>query len=82
MVETFDMIIAMETWQFQTLKKAFPRYQDKVFLLPLFDTRGGTKLGGFARYNIQDPYGKSLTEFHACFQRIERCIKGMLKRIA
>ena len=81
MVETFDMIIAMESWQFRTLRKAFPSEHDKIFLLPLFDVTGWTKLGRFFHYNIQDPYGQSLDEFSSCFQRIKRCIEGLFEEM-
>lgn len=79
MVASFDMITAMETRQLKHLRKAFPGYHDKIFLLPLFEAKQGTKRGWFSRYNIQDPYGKNLVEFQACFQRIERCIEGLFQ---
>ncbi|MBE9572723.1 MAG: hypothetical protein IMF11_19020 [Proteobacteria bacterium] len=81
MIESFDMIVAMETWQLQALKKSFPKYKDKAYLLPLFDTQEGAKRHGFSRYNIQDPYGRSLDEFRVCFQRIKRCIEGLFEEI-
>lgn len=79
MLESFDMIIAMETWQVQAAKKAFPNYKEKIFLLPLFYTKDWVKRGGFSRFNIQDPYGKNLNEFHVCFNRIKECIEGLFR---
>jgi protein-tyrosine phosphatase len=77
MADRFDMIIAMETWQFHALRKAFPVCRHKAFLLPLFDSKEKAECSGFARYNIQDPYGRSVSEFRVCFERIERCLRRM-----
>jgi protein-tyrosine phosphatase len=81
MIESFDIVIAMQVWQFQTLRKTFPKYQDKIFLLPLFDSAESTKQRGFSQYNIQDPYGRSTDEFYACFQRIKRCLEELFEFI-
>jgi len=81
MIESFDMIIAMETRQFRALKKSFPKCQNKVFLLPLFDNKGCAREDGFFRYNIQDPYGQSLNDFYTCFQRIKSCIEGLFEEM-
>jgi len=81
MVQRFDMIIVMESWQFQALRKAFPSHHDKIFLLPLFDVTGWTKLGHFFRYNIQDPYGQGPAEFSGCFQRIKSCVEGLFEEM-
>ena len=81
MMESFGMIIAMETWQFQTLKKLFPDYQNKIFLLTLFDTDETLKGEGFSRYNIHDPYGQSVEEFHRCFHRVKSCVEGLLTQL-
>lgn len=79
MIESFDMIIAMETWQFNNLKKSFPDFHKKICLLPLFDSRVNKSKGGFYRYNIQDPYGRNADIFNACFQRIKECIRKMIE---
>ena len=81
MVESFDMIIGMETWHFKALRRTYPKYRDKIFLLPLFDITGSEHVKGFSRYNIQDPYGRSLEEFYACFQRISQCIQTLMRHI-
>ena len=81
MVDSFDMIIAMETWHFRSLRKSFPQHKKKISLLPLFGADQSAKEGGFLRYNIQDPYGQSLDEFCTCFQRIKRCIEGLFEEI-
>jgi protein-tyrosine phosphatase len=81
MFEGPSMVIAMETWHFQALKKRFPDRKDKIFLLPLFENNEHRKMGGFYRYNIEDPYGKSIDEFKKCFRRIERCLEGLFDEI-
>jgi protein-tyrosine phosphatase len=75
------MVIAMETWHFQALKKRFPESMEKIFLLPLFENNKDAKMRGFHRYNIEDPYGRSLDKFHKCFWRIERCLEGLFDEI-
>ncbi|MEW6419892.1 MAG: hypothetical protein AB1480_17550, partial [Nitrospirota bacterium] len=65
----------------KTLRELFPQFNNKIFLLPLFE-RNSTKMrGSFYLYNIQDPYGKSLNEFHTCFHRIERYLYGFFEKI-
>lgn len=81
MIKSSDMILSMETWQFRTLKKQFPQYKQKFYLLPLFDPNTNHKINGFKRYNIEDPYGQSPDNFRECFQRIDRCIKNLMAEI-
>lgn len=76
MCAEFDMVVAMETGQYKTLRRDFAAMQAKFFLLPFFEN-SPVRLCGYERYNLADPYGKSLAEFNRCFQRIERCIAGM-----
>jgi len=76
----FDMIVSMETRQYQTLSRSSPNSRAKLFLLPFFEDQN-RRPGGYERYNLADPYGKGLGEFNRCFQRIERCLDGMAKRI-
>lgn len=80
MINTYDMIIAMETWQFHSLRKRFYTYKNNLFLLPLFDNFVSSDNAGFYKYNIKDPYGKDLDEFNDCFERIERCVEGLFKQ--
>ena len=79
LVEGNDIILAMEAWQLQKMKKQYPRYSRKFFLLPLFDPLRNSKTDAVAQYNIEDPYGKSADSFFASFRRIERCIENLLK---
>ena len=74
MIESHDMIVAMEAWQWKYLRKICQENQEKIFLLPLFDNHSGTS---WENYNIRDPYGKDIEEFKQCYGRIERCLSGL-----
>lgn len=76
----FDMIVSMETRQYQALLSRSPASHARLFLMPFFEDQK-MRPGGYERYNLADPYGKGLAEFNRCFQRIERCLNGMAKRI-
>jgi protein-tyrosine-phosphatase len=76
-----DMIIAMQTWHFKVLRESFPRFQHKIFLLPLLDKKNGTALRTYDRYNISDPYGNPVDIFHECFLRIENCLLSLYTEI-
>ena len=78
--ESCDMIIAMESWHVKRLKKMFPMHGDKIYLLPLFERNNRKWKWSYERYNISDPYGKSLPYFQECFHRIARCIDEIFSR--
>ncbi|MEW6419884.1 MAG: hypothetical protein AB1480_17510 [Nitrospirota bacterium] len=81
MMHASDMIFTMETRHLKTLRELFPQFNNKIFLLPLFE-RNSTKMrGSFYLYNIQDPYGKSFDEFRVCFHRIEKCLNKLFDDI-
>jgi protein-tyrosine phosphatase len=80
LAESSDMIVAMETWHVKRLREMFPMHGDKIFLLPLFESKNRRWKWSYERYNISDPYGKSLPYFQECFHRIERCIDEMFSR--
>jgi len=79
--ERFDAIIVLEGRHFMMMKNRYPRFKKKIFLLPLFEENGARDIGPFLRYNIPDPFGEDLDEFHACYRRIEQCLNGMFDRI-
>jgi protein-tyrosine-phosphatase len=78
---THDMVIAMQTWHFKVLRESFPRFQHKIFLLPLLDKTNGTARRTYDLYNISDPYGKSVDIFYECFLRIENCMVSLYTEI-
>jgi protein-tyrosine phosphatase len=78
MMDSFDMILAMEAKQYNALRSMFSAYREKIHLLPLFNIRENESFKGYRRYNIPDPYGKPLREFEACFERIQDCVQNLL----
>lgn len=81
MIESNDLIVTMETWQFIYLRKLFLEYNNKIFLLPLFDINNKKLFGNYFRYNIKDPFDKNLSEFEFCFKIIERCTRCLFDRL-
>jgi protein-tyrosine phosphatase len=81
LVEAYDMIVAMEGWQYTWLRAAYQDHQQKVFLLPLLISEELDKKYGYIAFNIEDPYGGRISTFEACFKRIETCIDAFLKSI-
>lgn len=80
LVRSYDMVIAMEAWQYAELQASFEPHQGKLFLLPLLDPNGQGKERGYAAFNIQDPYGGPPSDFVKCFERISRCIEVLVTR--
>lgn len=79
LMESFDVIAVMEAWQYRYLKKIFQEFKDKIYLLPLFENRNHRKRGDkYSHYNIKDPYGKSVSEFIECYERITKCLDQLL----
>lgn len=76
----FDIIAVMEVAQRNRIAKDYPRFEHRLFLLPLFEYPTA-RTRGYERYNLADPYGQSLEGFHRCFWRIERCLTGMARII-
>ncbi|MFY4731257.1 low molecular weight phosphatase family protein [Nitrospira sp. BLG_2] len=79
LVESYDMIIAMEVWQYTVLQSSFERHHAKLFLLPLLDPDRKGQEQGYAAFNIQDPYGGTAGAFEKCFERISQCIERTFK---
>lgn len=81
LVASFDMIIAMEVWQHVALQAAFKEHQNKLFLLPLLDSKARSKEWGYSAFNIPDPYGGSAGAFEKCFERINADLKRLFATI-
>ena len=77
LMESHDMVIVMEWRQLIQLREAYPDRCEQVFLLPLFDD--GAR-GGYARYNIADPFGRPLAAFDECYRRMERALRSLIAR--
>ncbi len=81
MMRYSEMVIAMETRQFQALKKQYPQDKDRFFLLPLLEKSDKPSGKGFYAYNIADPYGKSVEIFIDCFKRLGICIDHLISEL-
>jgi protein-tyrosine-phosphatase len=82
MVDNSDMILAMEPWQWEELKELYPDKTNKIFLLSLFEDSNGGNINPYLKYNITDPYGRGVSQFVACYNRIENCLIGILSNIS
>ncbi len=81
-VRAADMVLAMEPGQVAELRDRFPAHIDKLFLLAVFENGSRKMYPGWARYHIEDPYGKPLAQYTQCFERIERCVDGLLAQLS
>jgi protein-tyrosine-phosphatase len=81
LVESYDMIVAMEVWQYFELAAAFGEQRHKLFLMPLLDAARTERCHGYAAFNIRDPYGDSPAAFNACFAEIQSLIECLFRRI-
>ncbi len=79
MVKNADMIFGMEAKHVRAMRNNYPEYKQKFFLLALLDNEG-SRLKGYQKYNIEDPYGKHIDVFEKCFRRIEKCVTEIAKR--
>jgi protein-tyrosine phosphatase len=77
MMEKVDMIFAVEVSHLELLRRIYPQFYGKIYLLPLFEGRMPEKRGSYYRYNIEDPYGRSVDHYIFCFERIQKCIEGI-----
>lgn len=77
-IEQSDIIVAMEVWQWRMLIHRFPAHRSKMMLLALADPEEIVNSYGFERCNISDPYGKAISEYIRCYQRITNILQSVL----
>jgi protein-tyrosine phosphatase len=82
LLERFDAVVVMEAWQYLHMRKIFPGFREKIFLLPLFEGEGSARENHYHAFHIGDPFGKPIEQFRLCFQRIERSVDAMLETMA
>lgn len=80
MLQSYDLVLAMEAKQLQELRKMLPKHQDKVHLLPQYDLDKIKIYKAYYHYNIVDPFNKGQEAFYACFIRIECCVYNLLQK--
>jgi protein-tyrosine-phosphatase len=78
LLQSNDVIFAMEARHVNELKQNYPMISKKIILLPLFDPKHGKLGGGYLRHNIPDPFSKSLDDFTTCYLHIQRCISSFI----
>jgi len=71
MLDTADMIFAMEIEHLIRLNSEHPQYSDKAYLLGSLNPDPKSPL------EISDPYGSLLEEYRACFKQIESSVKTL-----
>jgi protein-tyrosine-phosphatase len=78
MVESHDLIVAMDVWQYGLLKRMFPEHARKIVLLPLYDRERDKYDDPYWKYNIVDPYGKSIEHYVDCYRRMSAVIRDFI----
>ena len=75
LIDEYDLIIVMEAWQYNYLRRKYRVFKNKIFLLPLFERQEGAPGSFYDICNIKDPYGKSVMEYDECFNKINKCLE-------
>jgi protein-tyrosine phosphatase len=78
LVRSFDLLVVMELRQLEAVRSRFPDAADRTVLLPLF---GPAPAGGYARYNIADPFGQPRPAFDRCYARIHEALEALLSQV-
>jgi len=79
MIYSHSLVIAMEWSHVKLLGQQFNLGCSVVNVLAGYDHK--QKLSGFDRFNIRDPYGKTVEDFVYCYERISRCIDNLFKQL-
>jgi protein-tyrosine-phosphatase len=79
LVDSYDLIVVMEAWQLDALRRRWPGRRNHFFLLPLFSS--GDVSAAYDRFNIQDPFGKDVDEFERVYRRLEIAIRALIARL-
>jgi protein-tyrosine-phosphatase len=72
LMEEADLVLAMDSYQKQYLLLNYQMFKDKIFTL--------TEYVGDEKNDIQDPYGGSIEAYETCFNHINKCLEGVLKK--
>jgi protein-tyrosine-phosphatase len=73
MIEEADLVLVMTRNHAEALGLELPEQADKVYLL--------SEMASDQRYDIQDPYGGSLSDYRICVEELERLIQDGFDRI-
>ena len=81
MMESSDIILVMDVWQYNYMNRAFHGIRNKLFLLPLYENNTTGFKDKYFYYNIKDPYGKNISDYTECYRRIVNCLSVFMKGI-
>jgi protein-tyrosine phosphatase len=73
LLDQSDLIVVMEIWQKDRIRRLYPGSKGKVVLLGRFDSVG--------RLEIADPYCGTREDFHSCFKQVSRCCDVLAARL-
>lgn len=76
-ISQYDLIVVMESAHLLALKQRYPVLADRIVLLPLLSGYPG----GYARYNIADPYGQPLAVFQSCYHRMDEALATLIRTL-
>lgn len=81
LVARHDVVFVMEPSQLDTLRRRWPDYRERFFLLPLYEPPAEDR-GAFERVHLVDPFGKGPAAFAHCYARIDAALHGLLRQWA
>ena len=76
-IAQYDVIVVMETAHLLVLRQRYPDLANRILLLPLLNGHAG----GYARYNIADPYGQPLAVFQSCYNRMDEALGTLIRAV-
>lgn len=78
LLSAFDVVVVMEPGQRRALVASYPELAGRIVLLPEFDPAPASS---YARFHVDDPFGRPRAAFDACYARIDRCLDGFVARL-
>lgn len=78
LVDEVDLVVVMEAEQLDAVARHWPSAAGKLWLLPLLDP---APAGAYERCHLVDPYGQPPEAYRACYMRIERTVRELLRRM-
>jgi protein-tyrosine phosphatase len=81
LVEGADMVLVVEPWQLDELRRRHPDRRDRFFLLSHFEP-GAASGGAYLHHHILDPFGGTAEAFERCYDRIDAAVGALVAAIA
>jgi protein-tyrosine-phosphatase len=76
-IARYDLTVVMESVHLLALRRKYPDFANRLLLLPLLNGDAG----GYARYNIADPYGQPLAVFQTCYSRMDEALRTLIRAV-